>query len=169
VPTDVISFGAGISSEDQMRLQAIANDTGGAYYPQVDSSQLQSVMNNVGAALTCLTPPQTFSDRLAQGKTKTHSAAIGANTKSLQIALTWSSPLDSFTISGLKLVNHGRTIAVAARGKLKVKRTTSATFVLLKVSALKRGTLKFKVRATKVGSRQPQATLITQVSQARRK
>jgi hypothetical protein len=169
VPTEVISFGSGLTPDDQARLQTIANDTGGHYYPQVDSSQLQSVMNSIGAALTCLTPPQTFTDQLAQGKAKSHSLAIGANTKSLQIALTWSSPLDSFTISGLKLVNHGKTIAVAARGKLKVKRTTSATFVLLKVSALKRGTLRFKVKATKVGSGQPQATLTTQVSHARRK
>jgi hypothetical protein len=168
-PTQVISFGSSLSPDDQARLQAIASETGGTYYPQVDSSQLQSVMNTIGAALTCQTPPQSFTDQLAQGKTKTHNVAIGANTKSLQIALTWSSPLDTFAISGLKLVNHGRTIAVGARRKLKVKRATSATFVLLKVSGLSRGKLKFKVKATKVGSGQPQARLTTQVSHSRRK
>jgi hypothetical protein len=167
-PTQVISFGSGLTPDDQARLQTIANDTGGTYYPQVDSSQLQSVMNTIGATLTCQTPPQSFTDQLAQGKTKAHSVAIGANTKSLQIALTWSSPLDAFTISGLKLVNHGKTIAVGARRKLKVTRTTSATFVLLKVSGLTRGKLKFKVKATKVGSGQPQARLTTQVSHSRR-
>jgi hypothetical protein len=169
VPTYVISFGSGLSPDDQARLQTIANDTGGAYYPQVDSSGLQSVMNTIGAALTCQTPPQSFTDQLAQGKTKNHNVAIGANTKSLQIALTWSSPLDTFAISGVKLVNHGRTIAVGSRRKLKVKRTTSATFVLLKVSGLSRGKLKFKLKATKVGSGQPKATLTTQVSHSRRK
>lgn len=169
VPTYVVSFSPGFSSDDQARLQQIANDTGGIYAPLPDSAALQSVMNNIGAALTCQTPPQSFTDQLAQGRTKTHSVAIGANTKSLQLALTWSSPLDSFTISGLKLVNHGKTIAVAARRKLKVKRTTSATFVLLKVSGLRRGKLKFKVKATKVGSGAPQATLTTQVSHSRRK
>jgi hypothetical protein len=169
VPTYVISFGSGLSPDDQVRLKAIATDTGGVYYPQVDSSGLQSVMNSIGAALTCQTPPQTFTDQLAQGKTKTHSLAVGANTKSLQIALTWSSPLDTFTISGLKLVNRGKTIAVGARRKLKVKRTTSATFVLLKVSGLTKGKLKFKVKATKVGSGQPLARLTTQVSHSRRK
>src|SRR4051812_45672927 len=35
VPTHVISFSSGISSDDQARLQGIANDTGGHYYPEV--------------------------------------------------------------------------------------------------------------------------------------
>jgi hypothetical protein len=170
VPTYVIGFSPGIAGdEDQARLAAIATDTGGVYYPLADASSLQSVMNSIETALTCQTPPQSFTDQLAQGKGKTHSVAIGANTKSLQVALTWPSPLDAFTISGLKLVNHGRTIAVGARRKLKVKRTTNATFVLLKISGLQRGRLKFKVKATKVGSGQPRATLTTQVSHSRRK
>jgi hypothetical protein len=169
VPTYVVGFSPGFSPDDEARLQTIATDTGGAYYPLADSSQLQSVINNIGAGLTCQTPPQSFTDQLAQGKAKAHNVVIGANTKSLQIALTWSSPLDTFTISGLKLVKNGRTIAVGARRKLTVKRTRSATFVLLKVSGLARGKLKFKVKATTVGSGLPQATLTTQVSHARRK
>ncbi len=73
------------------------------------------MINNVGAAITCQTPPQSFTDRLKQGQAKTHSVAIGANTKSLQIALTWSSPLDKFTISGLKLVaTAGRSLSQPA-------------------------------------------------------
>ena len=75
-------------------------------------------MNTIGAALTCQTPPQSFTDQLAQGKTKTHNVAIGANTKSLQIALTWSSPLDTFAISGLKLVNHGSLVGATYEGQL---------------------------------------------------
>jgi hypothetical protein len=168
VPTYVIGFSPGFSTDDAARLQSIASDTGGSYHPLPDSSALQSVMNSIEAALTCQTPPQSFTDQLAQGKAKTHSVSIGANTKSLQVALTWPSPLDAFSISGLKLVNHGRTIAVGARRKLKVKRTTNATFVLLKISGLQRGRLKFKVKATKVGSGQPRATLTTQVSHSRK-
>ena len=56
-----------------------------------DSSQLQSVMNTIGAAITCQTPPQSFTDKLKPGATKSHSVAIGAATKSIQIALTWAS------------------------------------------------------------------------------
>jgi hypothetical protein len=170
VPTYVIGFSPGVAdSEAQQRLKTIAADTGGQFYPLSDSSQLQSVMNNIGAALTCLTPPTTCTDQLKQGASKTHSVPIGASTKSLQIALTWSSPLDKFTISNLKIVSHGRTIAQAARRKVRklaVKTTTSPTFTVLKVSGLTKGKLSFKVRATAIGSGQPQVTLTTQVGQA---
>ncbi len=40
---------------------------------------------------------------------------------------------------------------------------------MLKVSRLKRGKLKFKVKAKKIGSGQPRVTLTTQVSQGRNK
>jgi hypothetical protein len=170
VPTYVIGFSPGVAdTEAQLRLRTIASDTGGQLYPLTDSSQLQSVMNNIGAALTCLTPPTTFTDQLKQGASKTHSVPIGARTKSLQIALTWSSPLDKFTISNVKIVSHGRTIAQAARRKVRklaVKTTTSPTFTVLKVSRLTKGKLTFKVKATAIGSGQPQVTLTTQVGQA---
>ena len=168
VPTYVISFSSGISSADRTRLQAIANDTGGTYYPQTDSSRLQSVMNSIGAALTCQTPPQSFTDQLKQGVSKPHNVVIGARTRSIQIALTWSSPLDRFAIGRLRLVSHGRTIAAAARvRKLTIKATKSATFTVLTVSNLSKGTLRFTVRATKIGSGHPKVTLTTQVRQSR--
>jgi von Willebrand factor type A domain len=169
VPTYVIGFSTGVAdSEAQARLKAIASDTGGQFYPLSDSSDLQSVMDSIGAALTCQTPPQSFTDKLAQGKSKTHSLAIGASTKSLQIALTWTSPLDKFTISNLKITSHGRTVARAAKRhrirKLTVGTTTSQTFTLLKISGLRKGKLSFKVTAAAIGSGAPQVTLTTQVS-----
>jgi hypothetical protein len=170
-PTYVISFGGVAAGADQARLQGIANDTGGHYYPLVDSSQLQSVINAIGAALTCQTPPQTFNDKLAQGKSKTHAITIGANTKSLQIALTWASPLDQFTISRLRLISHGKVIALASRKvrRLKVKRTKSQTFTVLKVSGLRKGKLRFRLKAKRIGSGQPKVTLTTQVSRPRKR
>jgi von Willebrand factor type A domain len=169
VPTYVIGFSSGVgSSEDQARLSKIATDTGGQFFPLSDTSSLQSVMNDIGSALTCQTPPQSFTDKLKAGAAKTHAVTIGANTKSLQIALTWASPLDSFTISGLKLTSHGKTVAQAARKirRLSVKRTTSETFTIVKISGLSRGKLSFKVKAAKVGSGQPQVTLTTQVGKS---
>jgi len=173
VPTYVVSFGSGIAPEDATRLQTIANDTGGHYYPQTDSSGLQAVMNDIGTALTCQAAPKAFTDHLTQGKSKTHSLNVASTTKTLQIALTWSSPLDKFSISHLKLVAHGRTIAVGARHrkpkKLRVKTTKSPTFTLLKVSGLKKGKLSFRVKALSVGSGAPQVTLTTQVTQSSHK
>jgi hypothetical protein len=170
VPTYVISFSSGISSGDRSRLRGIASSTGGTYYPQTDSSHLQSVMNSIGASVTCQTPPRSFNDQLKQGASKSHTVAIGARTKSIQVALTWSSPLDRFAISHLRLVSHGKTVAAAARvRKLKIKSTKTATFTLLTVTGLSKGTLRFSVKAAKIGSHHPKVTLTTQVRQSRAK
>ena len=170
VPTYVIGFGGVTSPEDQARLKKIAGDTHGAYFPLVDSSQLQSVMNNIGAALTCQTPPRLFSDELAKGQTKQHSVSIGAATKSIQITLTWTSPLDKFKVSGLRLSGPRGLIAVASRAqkpaKLKVTRTVSTTFAVLKVSHLRKGKLHFAVKAATIGSGAPKVSLTTQVGQS---
>jgi hypothetical protein len=166
VPTYVVGFSPGLSSpEDQARLQKIASDTGGQLFSLEDSSQLQAVMNNVGAALTCQTPPRTFTDKLKEGQSKAHSVPVGASTKVLQIVLSWASPLDKFKLNHLKLIVDGKVVAAARPkvAKLKVKRTNRATFALVKVSGLRKGKLRFSVKATKVGSGVPKATLTTQV------
>ena len=168
VPTYVIGFGFGISSPaDKQRLQKIAKDTGGQYFSLKDSSQLQAVMNKIEAALTCQTPPQQFTDLLKQGQSKLHSVSIGAATKSIQITLTWASPLDKFKLSGLRLVGNHGVIAVASRKPAKLQVTTepSATFTIVQVSNLRKGTLRFSVKGAKVASG-AKATLTTQVGQS---
>jgi len=175
VRTYVIGFGGVAAGEDQARLKKIAADGGGRYFPIEDSAQLQAVMNTIGAALTCQTPPRQFTDLLKQGQSKTHSVAIGAATKAIQITLTWTSALDKFKVFGLKLSNKGQLLAIAARpnkrkpAKLKVSRKTSSTFTVLKVSNLRKGRLSFRVRAAKIGSGAPKVSLTTQVSQSAQK
>ncbi|HEX3609490.1 MAG TPA: VWA domain-containing protein [Solirubrobacterales bacterium] len=170
VPTYVIGFGGISLPEDQARLKKIAADTGGSYFPLTDSSQLQAVMNNIEAALTCQTPPRQFTDVLAKGASKLHTVSIGAATKSIQITLTWASPLDKFNVSGLRLTGPKGLIAVASRphkpSKLKVTRTVSSTFAVVKVSHLRKGRLHFAVKATEIGSGAPKVTLTTQVGQS---
>jgi len=169
VPTYVIGFGGIAAGEDQARLQKIADDTGGKYFPLKEASQLQAVMNDIGAALTCQTPPRQFTDLLRQGQDKVHSVAIGAATRSIQITLSWNSPLDKFKLRLLKLVNRGRPVAVAPRrkpAKLKLTRTVGSTFTVVKVAGLRKGQLFFTVKATKVGSGAPKVSLTTQVGQS---
>jgi hypothetical protein len=170
-PTYVIGFSAGLSlTEDQQRLQKIASDTGGKYFPLPDNSALQSVMNEIETTLSCQSAPKTFTDSLAQGKSKVHKVALGRKAKSAQVALSWASPLDGFKISGLRIVRGGKVVAKASRKrKLKVTVHQGATFSVVKVTRLVKGTLRFTVKATKVGSGQPKVTLTTQVSQTRRK
>ena len=176
VPTYVIGFGGVSGAEDQARLQQIAADTGGRFFPLADSTQLQAVMNDIETTLTCQTQPRQFTDLLKQGQRKTHSIAIGAATKAIQIALTWASPLDKFKISGLKLVSKGHLLAIAARrgkvrtpGKLKVQRTVGSTYTVLKISHLHKGQLSFAVKAATVGSGEPKVSLTTQVGQSSHK
>jgi von Willebrand factor type A domain len=171
VPTYVIGFGSGVSAgEDVARLKKIAKDTGGQYFPVGDASELQAAMNSIGAALTCQTPPRSFTDLLKQGQSKLHALSIGAATRSIQITLTWASPLDKFKLTGLRLVGRGGLLATASRhrrhrkpSKLKVTKTISPTFAIFRVSKLKKGKLRFKVRALRIGSGSPKATLTTQV------
>jgi len=172
VPTYVIGFGSGLAdATDQGRLKKIATDTGGQYFPLSDSSQLQSAMNTIAAALSCETPPRSFTDKLAKGQSKAHTVTIGASTKSVQIALTWASPLDHFKLFGLKLTNNGKPVAAARvhLRKLKVKKSGSTTFTLVTVSGLSKGRLAFRVKATKVGSGEPKVSLTTQVTQGARR
>jgi hypothetical protein len=166
VPTYVIGFGSGLASpEDQARLKKIATDTGGQLFALEDNSQLQAVMNKIGAALTCQTPPREFNDLLKQGQSKTHTIAVGASTKVLQIALSWASPSDRFKLGHLKLVVKGKVVAAARPkvAKLKVKKTNGQTFSVAKVTGLRKGTLRFAVTAAKVGSGEPKVNLTTQV------
>lgn len=166
VPTYVIGFGAGLTlPEDQARLQKIAADTQGRYFPLPDSSALQSVMNQIGALITCQTPPREFNDLLKQGQSKTHSIAVGASTKVLQIALSWASPLDVFKVIHLKLIAKGKVLAAGRPKvrKLKLKRTKGKTFATVKVSGLRKGTLRFSVKAATIGSGEPKVNLTTQV------
>ena len=167
-PTYVVGFSTGLSDpEDQARLQQIASDTGGKYFPLADSSSLQSVMNQIETQLTCQSAPKTFTDNLKPGKSKQHTVRISKKSKQAQLALTWASPLDSFKITGLK-ITQGRNV-VAARGvrHLKVKITKGSTYLLVKVSKLVAGKLHFTVKAAKVGSGAPKVTLTTQVSQSK--
>jgi hypothetical protein len=156
VPTYVIGFGSGISAtEDKARLKKIAGDTGGKFFELEDDSELQAVVNTIGAALTCKTPPRSFTDELSQGESKTHSITVGAKTKTLQVTLTWAHPGDNFKLTGLRIKSHGKIVAAArpAPKPKKLKVTTSAkssTFAVLKVSHLRPGTLFFGVKGAKV-------------------
>ncbi len=170
-PTYVIGFGTAIAGGDGARLKQIASDTGGKYFPQTDSSNLQAVMNEIGTTLTCQSPPRSFRDAFASaGQSRAHAVTIGSAARSAQLTLSWSSPLDAFTISGLRVVYRGRVVALASRArKLRLTTRHGATFLVVKVGNLTHGTLQFRVRATRVGSGAPRVRLTTQVTQSRRR
>lgn len=166
VPTYVVGFSPGLgAAEDQARLQKIAGDTGGTFFPLPDASALQATMTKIEAALTCQTPPREFTDLLKAGQSKVHSVPVGASTKALQIVLSWTSSLDKFKLSGLRLIAHHKVVAAARPKvrKLQVKKESGQTFLVAKVSGLSKGTLRFSVKAATIGSAEPKVKLTTQV------
>jgi hypothetical protein len=172
-PTYVIGFSGATVGPDGDRLRQIASDTGGRAYLQTDSSNLQSVMNEVGTTLTCQSPPKSFRDAFARaGQSRAHAVSIASAARTAQLTLSWSSPLDSFAISGLRVIKRGRVVALAARARARHLRLTMRhgdTFLVVKVGNLVRGKLQFKVRATRIGSGAGSVSLTTQVTQSRRR
>ncbi len=170
-PTYVIGFSPGLALPgDQARLQQIANDTGGQYYALPDANALQSVMNGIQTQLTCQSAPKTFTDNIKPGKSKKHRVGIKNKSKSAQLALTWTSELDKFKVKDLKIIRGGKVVA-SQKGPgrhLKVKTKKGATYLLIKVTKLVRGTLIFTIKNTDAGSGAPKVTIVTQVSQSKK-
>ncbi|HYV14436.1 MAG TPA: VWA domain-containing protein [Conexibacter sp.] len=169
-PTYVIGFSGAVTGENGARLKQIASETGGKYFPQTDSSNLQAVMNEVGTTLTCQSPPKAFHDAFTKlSQSDAHAVKLASKAHSVQLTLSWSSPQDAFTIAGLRIVRHGKPVAVASRKRhLKLTKRHGSTFLVIKVSNLVRGSLHFKVKPTKIGSGAPRVNLTTQVTQSRR-
>ncbi|HRD60926.1 MAG TPA: VWA domain-containing protein [Nocardioides sp.] len=168
-PTYVIGFSPGLAGPaDQARLQQIASDTGGTYYALPDAQALQSVMNDIQTKLTCQSAPKVFTDTLTQGKSKGHTVKIDNKSKQVQLTLTWTSALDTFKIKNVKIVRNGDVVAGKIR-HLKVKIKKGSTYMVVTVTKLVPGKLKFKVKSTKIGSGAPQVVLTTQVSQSKHK
>jgi hypothetical protein len=175
--TDVIGFGSSTTGEDGLRLQAIAKDTGGNYYPQTDSSSLQAVMNEVDAIYNCQAAPTVYKDVFTTaGQSKTHTLNVGGSTRSIDIVLSWVGATNVFEIAKLRLLRGKRTIAkgsaIASKRrrnrvrKLKVVRRQGATFLALKVTRVKRGKLKFRLRAKQLGVPGLPVSLTTQASKS---
>jgi von Willebrand factor type A domain len=170
-PTYVIGFGGATFGENGDRLRTIASETGGRAFLQTDDSNLQAVMNEIGTTLTCQSPPKSFRDTFARaGQSKRHAVLIASKARSAQLTLSWSSPLDQFTVGQLRIVRRGSVVAVVARKRhLRLTTRRGSTFLVVKVGNLTRGKLQFKVRATRIGSGAPSVSLTTQVTQSRRR
>lgn len=168
-PTYVIGFSPGLAApEDQARLQQIAAETGGQYFALPDAQSLQPVMNDIQTRLTCQSPPKTFVDTIAAGKSKKHSVRIKGKSRSAQLTLSWTSPLDAFKIKKVKIKRHGRVVATKGH-PLKIRTKNGATYLVIKVTRLVPGKLTFVVKNTVAGSGAPQVTVTTQVSQSKAK
>ena len=154
--TYVLGLGIGPASSsdlDATRLKVIANETKGVYYPNVSTGNIAATVNKVDAALNCQAVAKTFTDTFTKaGQTKSKVVSIGPKTSSADLTLTWASPLDQFTVSGISLKTaSGATISISKK-RLKIKRSVGKTFMNANIKGLKRGKLRFKLKIKKLGS-----------------
>lgn len=164
-PTYVVAFGEALASDvDRQRLQAIASDTGGRYYPVTDVLTLQSVIYEIESTLSCGRSLVSFGDDFdAAGQTRRHSTSVPSTTRQLSLAITWADSGNRYDVTGLKVLRGGKAVAAAKRSRLRLKRTRGSTYTLVQIRGLKRGKLKFGIKATQLQGAEKNVT--TQVAQ----
>ena len=160
-PTYVIGLGIGVLSPtdpDATRLQTIASETGGIYYPSVTSSNIQATINQIDAALDCQKIGKTFSDIFTRaGQVKAKKLNVSSKTRTIDLTLTWATPDSKFTIGSFKLKPRGKRAF-----KPKVKIVNGRTFVNVRLTKLKKGRLSFRLRSKTLGSSFGGVNLTTQ-------
>ncbi|MDX6689130.1 MAG: hypothetical protein QOG15_587 [Solirubrobacteraceae bacterium] len=164
-----LGIGAAGTSADAARLQAIATQTGGRYFPNVQLATAQSVFNSITQLLDCRPLPKTFTSKVfvKKGATQTKSLPVSASAKKLGLVLNWAQPANRFTFSAIKaLGTHGRVISTLSGkgkpGKLKVKKISGKTFSALTITK-PTGTKKLKVsvKASKLSAGEITVTQLT--------
>ena len=155
--TYVVGFG-GVTggSPDAQRLQTIANDTGGQYFPLTDSSQLTGVVNAIDDKLSCAAATKGFFDSFSRkGQTKLHSLKTSKSTRSLEFTILWQGALNAFDISSLTVQKGKQVVAIGSRKRrkrshLKLTRKRGSTFLTVRVrgKGLRRGhRVRFRLKA----------------------
>jgi hypothetical protein len=165
-PTYVVGFGS-VSNEDL--LKRIASDTGGTYRKANDASDLQAAINVVNTRINCQSPPKQYTDTFNKRGSKRHTLTIPKSSRSVFFALSWANSADSFDIGSFRLYRKGKLVRKSRVRKLKVRKRRGKTFVSVKVSRLKRGKLRFRVRAKKLSTTFGGVKLITQASRSKRR
>lgn len=185
-----LTIGApGQGNPDADRLQRIASDTGGTYFPNVSSTgtsgvpntSLQDVMATISSTLACKGAPVTTQLTLqATGQSATQSAPVNSGATSANLTLNWGNAGNQYRVTKVLIRLHGHTVATAnvppattasaARhhkkpkkpSKLGVQARGGPTFETLNITGLKRGTLQYKVQATNVTAPETVSALLSQ-------
>ena len=85
--------------------------------------------------------------------------AVAPTAETVQVALTWPETSSSFDVTGITLVSGGRVVAQSVSGgrvvaqseKLKITKKRTKRSLDVRIKNVKRGKLKFKIVAKKVG------------------
>jgi hypothetical protein len=184
-PTYVIGLGIGRSGADAKRLQRIADDTKGEYFPGVTDRNVQTVMGRIDSHLNCDIGlenfPFTFDDSEDTEDTETD---IEDDAFSSDVTVSWDDPEDDIDIDEIVLERRGNRKVTTRVGRKKIKKALHSrssvtsgpltisgrngfTFETLRVAGVHgAGKLKVKVGATKVRGK---SRVTTQITQSRRR
>lgn len=157
-PTYVIGLTIGPArggDPNAKRLQQIADETGGKYYPQQDASTLQATVNEINSIFDCQKAPAQVVDTFTgQGQERAHTASIPTSTSTVELTTTWTDPADRFAVT---IVGPGRAT-----------RTVGATYIVLRVTKPPPGALRYRVRASRLVTA-GRVSVITQIARNRRR
>ena len=128
-PTFVVGLGigkAGQGNADADRLNRIAGETGGTYYPDVTAATIQPTFNAISSRVNCLKPPKTFTSKLftRKGQKSTRSTSINKAAKNVDIVLNWAQPTNLFRISSVAALGKKNKVLATLTGKGKPKKMT---------------------------------------------
>jgi hypothetical protein len=132
------------TNPDANRLQLIADETGGRYFPNLQQAGVQAVFNEITQALSCSAPPKTIPmpDFLTTRQRVTRAFKPALSAKRTSLVLNWAGTGNRFGFSGVKALDkRGKVLAtLSGQGKpkkLRVSRQQADTFQALTIRRMK--------------------------------
>jgi hypothetical protein len=183
-PAFVIGVGIGTEGRDAGRLQHIADETDGAYFPDVDATSLQATLNRIDAGLNCDTAIATEHDRVADHEPPAPvDEDLDGDTRSADVVVSWDDPLDDIRLRSLTVRRGGKRIARFGAGSLlraaeadrapqrngvRIDGTLAQTYLSLRVNGVRGGRIRLRFRDADLhGSKRERVT--TQITESRRR
>jgi hypothetical protein len=191
-PTYVIGLGIGRRGGDAGRLQRIASETGGRYFPSVDRGELQTVLNGIDSVLNCDIELETLSaivtddpedpdedereDDVAEWEEE-----LDEDANSADVVVSWDDEEDDIEVDEMAVEDDDGDVVQRIQAKslrrllksgkrggrrgLRVQGFGGDTYQSFRLTGLREGTLSVRVKAKRVRGK---SRVRAQISQSRR-
>jgi len=176
--------GIGREGRDGGRLQHIADETDGAYFPGVDATALQPVLNRIDAGLNCDTDIETATDRVEDHEAPAPvEEPLGDGTHSADVVVSWDDPLDDIELRSLTVTAGGKRVVrfgedslrratepgrAPRRNGVRIDGTAGRTYLSLRLNGVGRGRIRLRFAGADLHGDAPER-IVTQVSESRRR
>jgi hypothetical protein len=183
-PVFVIGVGIGREGRDGRRLRHIADETDGAYFPDVDAASLQATFNRIDAGLNCDTDIATAVDRVEDHDPPAPvDEDLGDGTHSADVVVSWDDPLDDIALRSLTVRRGGKRVArfgagsllraaeedrVPQRNGVRIDGTIGQNYLALRVNGADGGRIRLRFDPADLHG-DARERVVTQVSESRRR